>query len=44
MTPEATPRPCRVVARPALPGSWSTMSVTSTGSFGSGTEQVRTTR
>ena len=28
---------------PALPGSWSTMSVTSTGSYGSGTEQVRTT-
>ena len=29
--------------RPVLPGSWSTMSVTSSGSYGSGSEQVRTT-
>ncbi len=36
--------PPRVEAfNPALPGSWSTMSVTSSGSFGSGTDQVRTT-
>lgn len=28
---------------PALPGSWSTMSVASSGSYGSGTEEVRTT-
>jgi hypothetical protein len=29
--------------KPPLPGSWSTMSVTSTGSFGTASEQVRTT-
>jgi hypothetical protein len=39
----ASPPPRLEKFEAPLPGSWATMSVTSTGSFGNGTEQVRTT-